>query len=57
MNKIVPIKGHEFFEILDGLNIWGIFYIQFSAEVLAIQFHEFWQRYIPIYLPPASIVI
>lgn len=47
MSKIVPLKDNEF---LDGLNIWGIFYIEFSAEILAIQFHEFWQMYIPMYL-------
>ena len=49
MNKIVPMKDNEFLEILDGLNIWGISYIQFSAEILALQFHEFWQMYIPMY--------
>lgn len=32
MNEIVPIKDNEFLEILDDLNIWGISYIQFSAE-------------------------
>lgn len=41
MNKIGPIKDNEFLEILDGLNILGTFYIQFSAEILAYSFMNF----------------
>ena len=41
VNKIVPIKDNEFSNILVGLNIWGMFYIHFNAEILAISLMDF----------------